>query len=485
MAGTLYESYNARSYQPTQVAEKFVWSPHFEEVVENFNTLILGPRGSGKTTLLKMLTLPALNVWQHDRRDHFVSEMDFVAIYVPSDFSWNPDFRTISPIQLDEVSQEFFASELFKAYVKLSICDTLEALVAAPRFADSLAKKFSLKVHEAEVETFFNELAFDWKTQSRFQGLFGLRHGVEDQISQLQHHIALSSIKGQPIEWKADTLPFIGYDLFDQLRAFSQLSRHFLKNEFRWALCLDELEIAPTSIKDLVLGSFRSLHDQGLRVKVSSSPNDEAWASLANRSVPGRGQDYRAVRLFDQPKAQLQVFSRGVFSRVCIDKYGRDIPASKLLGPSVFNVDEDAPETPPRLAADGLYADAFKKLAVNDKSFAEYLAEKRFDVDNLNTGSEVRKARIRKLITTVIWRNKFRFSPEGETLFAESRGRRRRTFRTVQDVYLGEENLFRVCEGNPRILIGVLDQILSGHDRPSSRVPYRKQGAAVRSAIAL
>lgn len=484
MAGQLYESYNARSYQPAQVAEKFVWSPHFAEVIENFNTLILGPRGSGKTTLLKMLTLPALNVWKDPRRDEFVEEMDYVAIYVPSDFTWNPAFRTISPVQLDPQSQEFFTSELFNSYVKLSICDTLEALTKVSEYAEPLSRKFDPGVSPEKLENLFNELALDWKTESRFQGLFGLRHGVENQISQLQRHIALATIQNQPIEWKAESLPFIGHNLFDQLRNFNRLTKHFIENSFRWAICIDELEIAPKTIKNLALGSFRSLFDQDFRIKLSASPNDEALARLSTRTVPGRGQDYRAVQLFDQPRWQLNEFSRGVFSRVCIEKFGREISPEKLLGPSVYSADPDADSTPPRLAKEGLYAEAFRSLAVKDKSFAEYLAEKGFDVNDMNSGSEGRKARIRKLITTVIWRDRFRFSPEGDTVVSAIRGRRRRTFRTVQDVYLGEEHLFRVCEGNPRILIGVLDQLLSNHDRPSAQISYSKQGAAIRNAIA-
>jgi energy-coupling factor transporter ATP-binding protein EcfA2 len=481
MSGSLYESYNARSYRPTQVAEKFVWSPHFKEVQENFNTLVLGPRGSGKTTLLKMLTLPALNAWSDPRRDKVVDEIDYVSIYVPSDFTWNASFRTIS---LEDSVVERFTTELFNAYVKLAICDTLETLRNVDKFTPHIAQKFSVSGQRGDLDLFAENLSQDWKAYSRFSGLFGLRHGIETQISTLQRQIALSSTKDGGSQDPFSDLPFVGFIIFDQLRAFNSLFYHFFSQNYRWALCVDELEIAPTVIKKLVLGSFRSFSDQSFRIKVSASPNDDALASLSSPKAPGRNQDFRVVRLFDQSRQQLSEFSRNVFSRMCTERYKRDVSPERLLGPSVFSGDDEASTPPPRLSVDGLYTKYFRELSKKDRTFAEYLVERGFDLDDLDSGSEVRKARIRKLITTVIWRNHYFFEPEGKMGAREPNGRRRRTFRSVQELFLGEDHLFRACEGNPRVLITVLDQLLSDHEDPSVQIPFAKQGAAIRSAIA-
>src|ERR1043166_1530772 len=90
---SLFESFNARSLEPEQVGRGFIFSSSFAEVAARTNTVVIGPRGSGKTTLLKMLTLPALKSWHSKERTRLVAEMDYVAVYVPSDFTWYPDFR--------------------------------------------------------------------------------------------------------------------------------------------------------------------------------------------------------------------------------------------------------------------------------------------------------------------------------------------------------------------------------------------------------
>src|SRR5580658_5887809 len=62
---SIFESFNARSLDPTQVAETFVPSLMFRKLAKRRHTIIVGPRGSGKTTLLKMLQQSALEAWTH------------------------------------------------------------------------------------------------------------------------------------------------------------------------------------------------------------------------------------------------------------------------------------------------------------------------------------------------------------------------------------------------------------------------------------
>ena len=63
MITNLYESFNARNYTPSQVAETFIPNDDYESLWLNQHSVVLGPRGSGKTTLFKMLTVPGIYKW--------------------------------------------------------------------------------------------------------------------------------------------------------------------------------------------------------------------------------------------------------------------------------------------------------------------------------------------------------------------------------------------------------------------------------------
>src|SRR5262245_41806235 len=123
---SLFESFNARSLEPEQIGRGFIFSPTFAEVAARTNTVVIGPRGSGKTTLLKMLTLPALRSWRSKESARLLSDMDYVALYVPSDFTWYPDFRRPIKAQPPRETDELLSYALFRSHVLLATCQTLE-----------------------------------------------------------------------------------------------------------------------------------------------------------------------------------------------------------------------------------------------------------------------------------------------------------------------------------------------------------------------
>ena len=84
---SIFDAYNARFLAPEQVGKNFIYSAIFDQVVLAQNSLLIGPRGSGKTTLLKMLTVPGLYNWKHAKKKNLLKHVDYIGIYVPSDFT--------------------------------------------------------------------------------------------------------------------------------------------------------------------------------------------------------------------------------------------------------------------------------------------------------------------------------------------------------------------------------------------------------------
>ena len=91
--------FNARCLTPEEVAQRFVVIPQFYKLLNTAHSILLGPRGSGKTTLLKMLTTPALNLWEIEQKktskNIAYKRPDFEAIYIPSDIRWAYELTNI------------------------------------------------------------------------------------------------------------------------------------------------------------------------------------------------------------------------------------------------------------------------------------------------------------------------------------------------------------------------------------------------------
>jgi energy-coupling factor transporter ATP-binding protein EcfA2 len=140
-----YNTYNARHLKPSEVAESFIFSNSFEKLIQNDHSVILGARGCGKTTLMKMLTLPALYHWEHERAADIRMGLPFHAVYISTDIYWDVKNQTYSS-ELESfgnfserISQFSVTSNVFS-----SLCDTFKNIVEIDICCDNEAKELEL-----------------------------------------------------------------------------------------------------------------------------------------------------------------------------------------------------------------------------------------------------------------------------------------------------------------------------------------------------
>src|ERR1035438_2490916 len=113
---TIFESFNARSLDPAQVAATFVPSIIYKKLVKRRHTIIVGPRGSGKTTLLKMLQQTALEFWAHPDAAEYRSRLDFTAVFVPTDLIWSEQLKSLGS-GLDEQAVRLLGNAAFTTHI--------------------------------------------------------------------------------------------------------------------------------------------------------------------------------------------------------------------------------------------------------------------------------------------------------------------------------------------------------------------------------
>ena len=260
-----------------------------------------------------------------------------------------------------------------------------------------------------------------------------------------------------------ENLPHVlmGHSLDSLMRAcnlFEEYARELAPR--RWALCFDELEIAPFWLQNELMTSLRSV-DQRFLLKLTWSPILPAHL-LEHQE---RQHDYSAIKMWHSHTAEARPFA-AQFSTQLLRHLLNDLEVTPrdVFGASVFAQDESelgiqsyTPGSPEW--------EAMLSLAQKDQSFRDYLRE--HDIDPQNPMSKSTKSRdevLRKAKPVVLLRNYF--------LKDESGVLHRRSRKRPAPLYYGEDSIYSMSEGNPRLLAALLNELV---DAGASRLRARKQ----------
>lgn len=217
----------------------------------------------------------------------------------------------------------------------------------------------------------------------------------------------------------------------------------------RWALCFDEIEIAPRWLQQELLKAFRSF-DQKFLLKITWSPvlPDDLLKDEQDQ------QDFATIPMWHALASDARPFCKTFTARFISDRLGSDLKPRQVFGPSPFSQEEgDSYE------AGSVIWSAMVSLAKKDASFREYLVKHGFDPQDPVTESvKKRDETLRKIKPIVLVR---------EANLSETSGRfgLRRT-RKLQPLYHGEEVIYFMSEGNPRLLAGLLNDLFDAEQPP-------------------
>lgn len=478
---SLFDAFNARFLEPERVGKAFIYTNQFEEVARHQHTMIIGPRGSGKTTYLKMLSRPALTNWADLKHYEFAQSISYHTIYIPSDFSWYPEFRIPFSAPLSVEVDHLLTTALFRSHVLLAICDTLQHMARPVEKSTRYFKQLDVNLSRPEWDRVAERLAYSWDMAPPFGGLAGLRLAVERNIQNIQKIMVSSALSPRSAASLMDEWPLLSRFFYDDLRSFADALADATHSTLSFCVCFDEVEIAPVPVRAQIVQSARSF-DQRFLVKISSSPFDEADPGQSTSVGSMTGHDFHQVMLTQMHSSEILRFSGRLFTALCQEIGINNVSPEQMLGGSVFSPKLNVPAAGSQpqandYAPSGRHWRRLKNLEIKDASFREYIARNRIDIDKIDEMSEHRRAAlIRKVIAPVVVREAFLAEPSNKSGRVRSR-------KAIPDLYTGARTIFTLCEGNPRWLIGLLRPLIKHYAANRTSVPKNVQSQHIERTL--
>lgn len=439
MTSSNYESFNARNLTPEEVAVTFVPSADYTDLWRNDHTVVLGPRGSGKTTLLKMLTVQALNTWNHTFAIELRSTRPFTAIYVPTDMHWHHQLKHCeelvarSPKLRDALSRCAVTTSILLAVIK-----TFQARVRYEANLDSNQE------HQVS-----KEIIRVWRISRTLPSFEMIALSLKERISQIRSFINDSVLHSWNDNF-IDKLPdYFSLDYFAATDfACSVFDSVFkLPQSKKWALCLDEIELAPDWLQSLALSQVRS-SDQNYLIKVSTSP----IPSVSGTTGAQPREDFHLISIWNHSGRDSQPFSAQLAESVLQRRLGNTATLQTILGSSPLATSEE--DEPPKYDRGSSEWRLFKELAVWDDSFRNLLIDNELNpLDPVTDDIAIKNTFLRKAKPIALFRSSFLKKSEDGRFWFRSR--------KVAGVYCGMEAVLRVSDGNPRRLIGIMNDLLA------------------------
>jgi energy-coupling factor transporter ATP-binding protein EcfA2 len=460
----LSASFNARNYTPKEVAATFVPNSDYEDLWRNQHTVLLGPRGSGKTTLLKMLTLSGLYAWDHEMARELRKTRPFTAIYVPTDMHWHH--------QLKHAEEHLVAAPLFAQSASEAAVATAIFLATTRTFIERI--RFEAPDRLSEEAQLCEILAREWQLAVPLPKLELVMLSLKSRIGEIRSLVRQAIFGSLSDEQLTDVPKYFHLDYFAQIdtacTAFDSLFR--IKTAEKWALCLDELELAPLWLQNITFSQQRSTEEQFL-IKLSTSPLPRTIGTTESRPR----QDFRLLCIWNHAGKENDDFPERLALSVLRRRLGRDVTPEQLFGRSEELL--EAEKGVGKYRRGSAEWQLFKDVASWDPSFRRLLEHYGINPDDPWTEDvTLRDTVLRKAKPVATLRRAFLKGAEGGRLALRSR--------KLSTIYFGTEAIYRISDGNPRRLIAILgdlcDRIRADREGRFHRVSINEQAEVLTRA---
>lgn len=409
---------NAKRLTPAEVASSFVPHPSFGDLTNLDHCFVVGPRGSGKTTLLKMLQGEALMAWRGTQAKNLRERVRFSSVFLPADTLWSTQTRSAAP----EIGKAAFVLQGLYALV-----ETMKYRASPPSTGETEAFHAVELRHDQEV-ALVKSIRDGWRISPKGNSLAAVSAHLDVLLLEVSRRDPDVIAKFSNV----DALDLISFGV----RTFNRVCG---QPNHRWALLLDEMELAPPEIYREIIPFVRG-GNSTLVLKISTSPFDRYHDIMGPQHGPMAGNDFRTVHLAGLPRTDVHAFSVGMWASA---RQSAGLPPTRIqdaLGKS--SIQKRAGSAGSTLEIQG---SLIGEAAAKDRDLKAWLERRHVDLDQLHTLSYVqRSATLRKIYPLIVFREALlTFDPQAE----KARGRSRKK---QYEPFTGADAVITALEGNPR-----------------------------------
>lgn len=471
ISSPFFGAYNARHFNPEEVASQFVPSERFWKLIALRHSLLVGPRGSGKTHLLKMLQPKALGAWAHKEADRARRDVRYHGVFIAADVTWTSQVRQRALALSPELGAKYGVAVFISHFREALISCMLQLTHDRPKIDTSAFLKYELsQSREAELVA---RLASSWRLAPKVPSFLGLRQSIVDHIGDLA--LSRSYAESELAEFLGGFQPDVLSTARQAVEAFNSVSGNL---DARWALCFDELEIAPREIQEELFACLRST-DQRLLFKLAISPFNLNAHVLNNMTSASAGNDYDPIPLWFADIRETTQFCRELWEQQTRGTGAQPLSPWAVLGHSKFHyVENTLPGRASRYRDSSTWSRVFTSLANKDQSFARYLHSKGVKPNAL---AEVETRLMDQVVRKVAPLVGFREAYLADFQDHRNTARLRIVKAPPADVFSGWEAVCILTEGNPRWFNGLVNRLIikwEANGRALSRAAQAREFSA-------
>lgn len=459
---------NARNLPMRQLAETFIPTTLFWELLSVGHRILLGSRGQGKTALFRMLAFEGLSELAkfNSRAKQKVEENNFIGIYLPTKLEW------VQSLSLQSGKKGIDEAEAFlwklnhsscvaflqsaKAYINHFSHSPNEAVILEQRFCKDVSDVWKLGHEESTIENVkmrLKRIGYEWQVRSA-----SLLMGDKKRVSK-------SSVEYE------DAFKVFALEALAPLRIGMETLSTIMQipPETAWLLCIDEAEYM-TKAQQRILNSLMRLAPGNLFLKIATMPYGHYTLETDNVSAPVTpGHDFEYLHMeegwgvlkgekvcgdnADNYDASRQEFGDLLFKKV-IKRYLDDNVDSKNSLEKFFGSCE---LLDPQKDAD--WTESSHNMQLLRKYGTHELIARAGKIQNQSDKEKFMNEVGRKIRGALVLREDF----------ASRKGR------SKSGIYSGASMIVKCADGNPRLLIRILSRIFAG-----KRIQTKRQIPSVR-----
>lgn len=458
MNNILFDSFNARYLSFEEVVDSFVANKQYEDLKSNNHSLLMGPRGSGKTTLLKMLS----PICQYMVNQSVVSKIPFWGVYIPTDIQWKRQIDYFEKnVALDTSVKTLISRTIVRTNIQIALLRTFLSILDINDLNSDSDFVFQHKFCVGLIESWNVEKPISPDLDSIELSLRNRLTKINSTINKLESGIIDKQSVVIEEYYTQDYLDLVkvGCYLFESIY---KKHERFHDINFRWALCFDELEIAPSWLQSDLLDRLRS-SEQNILFKLTTSPIVSLSSQINGEfGLPEARQeeDYKIIRTWVCKEYDNQSWTNFCKKLVNQKLKRRDVELDMdtIFGSDVLerNLYAAFPEADQRRQSKvksyekgSIHWHLFRELAITDKTFLRFLENKGISpINPVPQNAAQIDSVFRKIKPLAVFRYQLR-------------GVFRMRSRKNTSLYYGVPFLYELCDGNPRALMALMDIFIS------------------------